>query len=597
MKRLNYYLLQMQNSTRTYKDMYEGPVNVVPQNGESYSDSDETYWYRDISISVTATNKLSLDKPTLKICIPADDIGIREYTVAVADFCLREFKKRLDALNAELDNRSRPDNENGKYYIHSPGGEILARNTSFFSICPQKYYRNGQGQTIFLLPDHEQPRPQMCICILIQVQLPQNKVRKARQMLCQDLPSAIDNFISEFDLVKLNSILDLAHKQKLIRSWLKSSKYCAFIADGSILPRKKGTDLPLENAVPFKSPPENRIVVCGIPGMGIPKGVTVITGGGFSGKSTLLEAISSGVYDHCLGDGRELCVSDSSAVSISAEDGRSCRCVNISPFLKWLPDGNVFDFSTDQASGSTSQATNIMEAIDSDSTLLLIDEDRSATNFMIRDAVMKRLVEEEPIIPFTDRVKELNNLLGVSTILVIGGSGEYLSVADNIYMMVNFQIKDVTLKAIEAVTVKGEAGSSLSYTEWKQSRLLCTENFSSYPAGSGRERLEISDDGFIVIGDERIDVRGLKNIVSRKQIDTIGLMIRYLENSNTEPRIDIKTTVDKLYTAIEKEGIDFLYSTFFTNISRFLDLPRRQELIAVINRMQKVKFMRGDTRQ
>lgn len=146
----------------------------------------------------------------------------------------------------------------------------------------------------------------------------------------------MDRFVAEFDFARLNEALALAEKQAAIREWLKESNYCAFVANGSILPRSKGTDLPLQNAVPFQSTPEDEIEICGVRGMGIKKGVTVITGG-YSGKSTLLDAISAGIYDHVLGDGRELCITDSSAVSISAEDGRSVKHVNISPFIKWLP--------------------------------------------------------------------------------------------------------------------------------------------------------------------------------------------------------------------------------------------------------------------
>ena len=331
--------------------------------------------------------------------------------------------------------------------------------------------------------------------------------------------------------------------------------------------------------------------------MGIKKGVTVITGGGYSGKSTLLDAISAGIYDHVIGDGRELCITDESAVTISAEDGRSVKHVNISPFIKWLPGGDTSDFSTDHASGSTSQAANIMEAVDCDAKLLLIDEDRSATNFMIRDRMMKELIEKEPITPFTDRVNELHKMHGVSTILVIGGSGEYLSVADKVYMMEDYLIHDVTEKSkniCNSYNVRAELPASAS---WEQSRTLYADRFSSYPEGSGTERFTVSDMGFVIIGDEKIDVRGLHDIVSPRQLDTLGFMLRYLEISNTDQKIDIEQKIDDMYARIEEEGIDFLYSSFFTTCERFLDLPRRQELMALINRMRKIHMVKGDDRQ
>lgn len=373
----------------------------------------------------------------------------------------------------------------------------------------------------------------------------------------------------------------------------EKSDYCAFVANGSILPRAKGTDLPMLDAIPFRSTPDDEIEICGVRGMGIKKGVTVITGGGYSGKSTLLDAISAGIYDHALGDGRELCITDESAVTISAEDGRSVKHVNISPFIKWLPGGDTSDFSTDHASGSTSQAANIMEAVDCNAKLLLIDEDRSATNFMIRDRMMKELIEKEPITPFTDRANELHKTHGVSTILVIGGSGEYLSVADKIYMMEDYLIHDVTDKSKNICNSYNVTTALPVSANWQQCRTLYSDRFSSYPEGGGTEKLEVSDMGFVIIGDEKIDVRGLHDIVSPRQLDTLGFMLRYLEVSNNDRKIDIEKKVNDLYVRIDEKGIDFLYSSFFTTCERFLDLPRKQELMALINRMRKINMVKG----
>ena len=411
--------------------------------------------------------------------------------------------------------------------------------------------------------------------------------------MCKDLPEAVDRFVLDFDVDGLRKATELTKKQSAIREWLKNSDYCAFVANGSILPRAKGTDLPMLDAIPFRSTPDDEIEICGVRGMGIKKGVTVITGGGYSGKSTLLDAISAGIYDYALGDGRELCITDESAVTISAEDGRSVKHVNISPFIKWLPGGDTSDFSTDHASGSTSQAANIMEAVDSDAKLLLIDEDRSATNFMIRDRMMKELIEKEPITPFTDRVNELHKTHGVSTILVIGGSGEYLSVADKIYMMEDYLIHDVTDKSKNICSTYNVTSVFPSPANWQQCRTLYSDRFSSYPEGSGTERLEVSDMGFVIIGDEKIDVRGLHDIVSPRQLDTLGFMLRYLEVSNNDRKIDIEKKVNDLYARIDAEGIDFLYSSFFTTCERFLDLPRKQELMALVNRMRRINLVKG----
>lgn len=600
MKRLKNKILSMEPNTTTYKAMYEGSMSIedpAHPTMEPYLDYSSTYYNESIGFDISTTHKLAQDKPTVVISIPCTTLGIdvpdKSTESVEADFCLRAFKKYVDELNAELYNRSRPDNENGKYYLCTPGGEIIKRNTAYFALCPQKDYTNGSGSTVYLLSDGISRPPLMCLCIRIQVQFPLKKLRKTFQMMCKDLPEAVDRFVLDFDVDGLRKATELAKKQSAIREWLKNSDYCAFVANGSILPRAKGTDLPMLDAIPFRSTPDDEIEICGVRGMGIKKGVTVITGGGYSGKSTLLDAISAGIYDHALGDGRELCITDESAVTISAEDGRSVKHVNISPFIKWLPGGDTSDFSTDHASGSTSQAANIMEAVDCNAKLLLIDEDRSATNFMIRDRMMKELIEKEPITPFTDRANELHKTHGVSTILVIGGSGEYISVADKIYMMEDYLIHDVTDKSKNICNSYNVTTALPVSANWQQCRTLYSDRFSSYPEGGGTEKLEVSDMGFVIIGDEKIDVRGLHDIVSPRQLDTLGFMLRYLEVSNNDRKIDIEKKVNDLYVRIDEKGIDFLYSSFFTTCERFLDLPRKQELMALINRMRKINMVKG----
>lgn len=598
MKRLKNKLLSMESDTTAYNAMYEGSIYIQDPTHptiDPYVDHCPIYYNESVGFEITATHKLALDKPTVVIGIPCTTLGIdipdKSVESAEADFWLRAFKKYIDELNAELYNRSRPDNENGKYYICAPGGEVIRRNSAYFELRPQKDYTYGSGSTVYLFSDGIARPPVMCLCLRIQVQLPKKKLRKSLRMLCRDLPDAVDRFISDFN--GLGAVAKLAKKQSAIRAWLKNSDYCAFVANGSILPRAKGTDLPMPDAVPFRSAPDDEIEIFGVRGMGIRRGVTVITGGGYSGKSTLLDAISAGIYDHALGDGRELCITDDSAVTISAEDGRSVKHVNISPFIKWLPGGDTRDFSTDHASGSTSQAANIMEAVECNAKLLLIDEDRSATNFMIRDRMMKALIEKEPITPFTDRVNELYKTRGVSTILVIGGSGEYLSIADKVYMMEDYLIRDVTEKSKDICRSCNVTAALPAPADWQQSRTLYSDRFTSYPEGSGTEKLEVSDMGFIIIGDERIDVRGLHDIVSPRQLDTLGFMLRYLELTNADRKIDIDKKINDMYKRIDEEGIDFLYSTFFTTCKRFLDLTRKQELTALINRMRRINMVKS----
>ena len=243
-----------------------------------------------------------------------------------------------------------------------------------------------------------------------------------------------------------------------LRDLLSEYDLLAFAADGAALPRLSGVDdRPLDDpsVVPFQSPEPMRVTLPlpnagAVTGMGIGAGVTLIVGGGFHGKSTLLRALEEGVYNHRPGDGRELVVTRDDAVKIRAEDGRSVAGVDISAFIDGVPRGrDTKSFTTPNASGSTSQAAAIVEALEVGARLLLVDEDTSATNFMICDRRMQELVpkEGEPITPFVDRVRDLHDQAGVSSVLVIGGSGDYLDVADRVLRMADYLPEDVTAVA------------------------------------------------------------------------------------------------------------------------------------------------------
>lgn len=618
LKRLKYYFRQMDDKTETYSykmpdgnknDIYDGISYLHIENHEFPEQiSDSTYWQNDIAYTLEKPDKLSVDKPIVKIAVPFEDISpelcgsppdsnyYEALKAAAADYCLRAFIPYIDLLNEDLYNRSRPDNENGKYYIHRPAGEVLVRNSAYFEQCPQRDYEYLSGNSVRLYDDDTQRPPIMCLCLRIQVQLPNKKLKKAMTMLTKDLPETVELYAAELNRKLLNEAMALASKQYEIRKFLSGSDYAAFIADGSILPREKNGVAPLSGAIPFKSTPGDKITVGGITGMGIKRGVTVITGGGYSGKSTLLDAISAGIYNHCPGDGRELVICDDSAVSIAAEDGRCVQKLNISPFIKELPAGDTVCFSTDHASGSTSQASNIMEAVDCGAKLLLIDEDRSATNFMIRDSKMKALIKREPITPFTDRVRELSEN-GVSTILVIGGSGEYLGVSDKVYLMDEYKIHDVTERAAEIWNESDSEITEIPQAMWTQSRILRGEGFSSYPESSRTERLEVSDMGFIIVGDEKIDVRGLYNLVSDSQRSGLAFIIRQLMITKKPGRFDLDDELDRLYEKLRREGVHSIYTSFFSTMELFLDLPRKQEVKAAISRMRRTSYSSADENQ
>ena len=599
LKRLKNILLNMSEKTTTFEDIYNGAY-VIPGGCEAnpsafgQQEYDPTYWHNGVFYNFGTTNKLKKDCPSITVGIPADSLGVAVPDYVVADYCLRRIKPYFDALNDDLYNRSRPVEESGWYYVCEPGGEVLVRNSAHFAMHIQKDYENGSGINVYPYVGRDLP-PKLYLNILIQVQLPFRKMKKTITMLCKNLPQAVAQFIAEFDKNGLNEVIELSKRQTAIREWLKTSDYCAFIANGSMLPRSKGTDLPMRNGVPFKSPERDEIEIAGVRGMGIRRGVTVITGGGYSGKSTMLDAISAGIYNHALGDGRELCITDDTAVTISAEDGRSIKSVNISPFIKGIPGGDSENFSTDRASGSTSQAANIMEAIESGAKMLLIDEDRSATNFMIRDRMMRELIKNEPITPFTERVRELSNL-GVSTVLVIGGSGEYLGIADKIYMMEDFEPHDVTEIAKSICQGAGFKAYTAPPADWSQRRIMRAKGFDSHPNGVGSERLCVLDLGIMMIGSEDIDLRGIHDIVTPRQLHALGFMLRQMMSENQSNAItnhgailDIDGMLDRLYQNIEENGLDTVYSSSLTGTGRFLDLPRKQELRAVISRMRRTE--------
>jgi predicted ABC-class ATPase len=243
-----------------------------------------------------------------------------------------------------------------------------------------------------------------------------------------------------------------------LQAALAEHDWIAFVADGARLARRAGNDdrpLAEEPVVEFDSPPGMRREVTlphagRVTGLALDPGVVLLCGGGFHGKSTLLRALAAAVVPHIPGDGRERVAVRSDAVSVRAEEGRAVHDADLRPFLHDLPFGRpAHGFSTENASGSTSQAASILEALQGGSRLLLVDEDTSATNFMIRDELMERLLaaRQEPITPFLHRARTLHHGLGVSSVLVIGGSGEYFRAADRVLLLDTYRVEDRTVEA------------------------------------------------------------------------------------------------------------------------------------------------------
>lgn len=609
MKRLKYFILNMRPTSETYDEMYDGKLYETFIDKDPAVHNQALYWDGEISYEITRSNRLEPSKPTVVIHVPMKLLQVEDTGPAALDYVYRAFLPYVRNLNEQNDNRKRTDKENGRYYVYEPDHKILVRNVVSVTVVPQKYYRILRGWTIEVLDDHREIPAWPCISIMIQVQLPVGKHKKAVQMLTTQLPEAVNCFVNEFDREGLKRALLLHEKQQAIRTWLKENGHCAFVANGSILPREKGSDLPLQGAIPFQSTAEDEVEIAGVKGMLFKKGVTVITGGGYSGKSTLLDALSAGIYDHVEGDGRELVLTDASAMKVSAEDGRSIRHVNLSPFIKWIPGGDPKDFSTEHASGSTSQAANVMEAVNWGVGLLLIDEDKSATNFMIQDDVMKTLIEKEPITPFVERVRELAQARGVSTILVIGGSSEYLRAADRIYMMRDYQLEQITqaakdLQARRVPQAQGNGNGRLEAADFSNRDRVHATALSTRPEGSSTEVLKVSDLGFLILGQDRVDVRMLHNVVSVPQLTAIAFLLRKLFNQvNPLDRFQkfsataedegagsrwvcLRDEVEGLLAEVRTEGLEAFYSPFFTECGRWMDLPRKYELLAVLSRLR-----------
>ena len=382
--------------------------------------------------------------------------------------------------------------------------------------------------------------------------------------------------------------------QTYIRQQLETEHLVAFVANGSILPRKSGvSDAPMKGAIQFTSPkkfehtfnlPSGRSVT----GMAIPQGITLIVGGGYHGKSTLLEALERSVYDHIQHDGREFVVTQHDAMKIRAEDGRNVENVDISPFIDNLPGKkDTTHFSTENASGSTSQATNVIEALEAESSLLLVDEDTSATNFMIRDGRMQQLIaRKEPITPFSNKVKSLYEDYSVSTILIVGGSGDYFDVADQVLMMDEYHLKDVTEEAKEITNTDGykrEIDGDQSFGVLSH-RIPLTDSFSI----KGKEkRFKAKGLHSIMYGHEPINLTGLEQLVDDSQTNAITVMLDYFRRHGINNQNSIIQATNEMYRLIEHEGLEAL--SHFNGHPGNLALPRKQEFIGTLNRYRGLK--------
>lgn len=421
--------------------------------------------------------------------------------------------------------------------------------------------------------------------------------RELQKILYDFLPKIIDNSLKYENLNKdkLINRVKLVCNEEFIRKELKRLGLVAFVANGSILPRESGVSTkPLKDGKKFISPKELEVSI-NLPnkglikGMGIKKGITLIVGGGYHGKSTLLNALELGVYNHIEGDGREYVITDESAMKVRAEDGRSIIKDDISLFINNLPNGkDTVKFTSENASGSTSQAANIVEAIESKSNLLLIDEDTSATNFMIRDDVMQSLVskEDEPITPFIELVKGIYEEKDISTIIVVGSSGDYFDIADTVIQMDAYEPKDVTEKAKELS--KGLILNRIKNRDIKINinfdRKLLKGSIQKGPKGVKIKTLGI--DG-LSINKEDINLRGIEQIVDREQVTSIGSIMKWAEDNIINNSLTLCEVADKVVDEIKDKGLLSISGT--KGGAGNLAMPRKQEIMASFNRYRKLR--------
>lgn len=518
-----------------------------------------------------APSRLSVHVRTARADFPKDYYGTREKRIALQDHLTRLFARQLSPHNFQ----AKGSGKSGLLTVSHCGAEILERTACRLDekelVLRFEAGFPARGRTI--------------------------QAGELVTMLFTILPECVKKsfFYKNLDKKALQNTIELCEDQQFIRKELSGRGLCAFIANGSVLPRESGiSEKPMKNAVAFVSPKSLEVTFSlpnrgKVAGMGIKKGVTLFVGGGFHGKSTLLQALQNGVYDHIHGDGRELVITDASAVKLRAEDGRSISNVDISLFIRNLPGKkDTVHFSTEDASGSTSQAANLMEAVESGSSLLLMDEDTSATNFMIRDELMQQVIvsEEEPIIPFIDRVEGLYKEWGVSSIIVAGSSGSYFYVADTIIQMKEYEPIDITEKAKKAAAAYPvRLRQEEAFTEPAKKR--CPRPNSALRK---EERLKWKALGVseLSLSRDTVELRYLEQLKDSEQTAALACILQYFELRLMDGRKSLQEITEVMEKQLDEKGLESLFER--GQIRSSLARPRRQEIEACVNRYRKLYF-------
>ena len=510
---------------------------------------------------------LSIQVPAKIAAFPAFCFSAKNIRIAVQDYILRKFSQQLSIYNFKAKG-------SGK------SGSIST------SVCGQKVLERTACE---ISSDF--------VTVRFTVGLPANgrtiNAFELEKILFEFLPSCVEKSLLYKNLSPkaVESVVFLAEDQEFLRQELKKRQLVAFVANHSILPRESGiSQKPMKNAVPFQSPAslETEITLPHrgkIKGMAIPQGITLIAGGGYHGKSTLLTALEDGVYNHIAGDGREFVLTDSSAVKLRAEDGRFIKDVDISLFINDLPNGkDTHCFSTLDASGSTSQAAGIVEGMEAGSTLFLLDEDTSATNFMVRDGFMQQVIsrDKEPITPFLEQAPQLFSKAGISTILVAGSSGAFFHIADTVIQMDRYQALDITEKVKKLCSDYPLPPSSVpSFYMPSSKRVMSSTKKASYKDF----KMKCHGKDSFSIGKDTVDLRYIEQLTDKEQTAALGELLRYAQEYLVDGKRTISEIISVLQNKIEKDG----FSAFFGNsyIPCGLAVPRIQEIFSCFNRYRR----------
>ena len=496
------------------------------------------------------------------------------YRIALQDHLIRLFAAKFEAYQF----KAKGSGKSGLMSITRCGQEVLERTAC--QIQPE----NGN------------------ILLRMEIGFPANgrtiNARELEKILFDFVPECVKAslFYKNLDAKRLRRIVDLAEDQEYIRKELPKLGLCAFVANESVLPRESGiSSRPMRDGIAFQSPKEQEVTLelphkGKIIGMGIRRGITLIVGGGYHGKSTLLKALELGVYNHIAGDGREYVITDATAVKLRAEDGRSIQKTDISMFINDLPNRkDTTSFCTEDASGSTSQAANVIEGIEAGTSLFLIDEDTSATNFMIRDELMQRVIhrEMEPITPFIERIRELYENYGISTVIVAGSSGAYFHIADSIIQMDRYVPKDITVLAKK----EAENFPQISVPEQPAEKPTYDRVPRPDKAFRGNDRIKMKTMGkeSVMINRDTIDLRYLEQIADSEQVAALGYCVRYAQKHLIDGKKNLIQIVDELEEVIQNKSLAELCES--TSSVSCMAVPRRQEIFACFDRYRALRLV------